>query len=668
MIRRARNGLQRARPQVEMLEAKQLLATFLVSNTVDSGLGSLRKAIEEVNATPGTASQPDVITFAIPGSGVQTITPSTPLPVITTGAVVDGTTQPGYAGTPLIVIDGVNAAAPDGGPVNGLNFLSATGVDKFEARGLAIVRFSGNGVEADGAGEGVFTHLAIGTDKPGGQDLGNAGYGIKFGDYSLSNTVSNSVIAYNGSRAIGGSNDAPGQPTIDGSFTTQDVVEEHNNNRATRFDVTTTPAEDQHSPRYALLDSTATLTFVVTNTGPNTATDAVVALSEAPSIRYLTFVSATTSQGTVAAVPDTRSIAQLGSTTPSWLASGAPLAVAKLGSLAPGASATITLQVRDDDDQPDAPPAYVVATPTAPELDYAPSYTAGAIAIGFNTTGQAPPTLGGIQYDGDVPIPPPLAQAGMSYGNDVINVLPPIAPADLLPPVASADLVVATSAPAAPHVGAASLFVMTITNAGAATAGDAVAAVDMAGLPAGTFYSILSRTTRGGSGPLQPMPGRPGVYLVDLGPIAAGASAVVDVMVIPHTTGSLNLLIAAADATDPTADPNPGNNLALAHAAAIPVAATGTMTASNVVQLHFASPLTRAAAENSSHYQVTTGSGATVPVRSARYNAARRQVTLRLGQSIPAGASSAQLLITGLGTTPDEAATKLTLGRRHPAR
>ena len=50
-------------------------ATFTVTNTNDSGAGSLRQAILSANGTPGL----DTIQFAIPGSGVQTITLSTPL-------------------------------------------------------------------------------------------------------------------------------------------------------------------------------------------------------------------------------------------------------------------------------------------------------------------------------------------------------------------------------------------------------------------------------------------------------------------------------------------------------------------------------------------------------------------------------------------------------------
>ncbi len=41
-----------------------------------------------------------------PGTGVQTIAPASPLPAITNPVLIDGTTQPGYAGAPLIAIVG----------------------------------------------------------------------------------------------------------------------------------------------------------------------------------------------------------------------------------------------------------------------------------------------------------------------------------------------------------------------------------------------------------------------------------------------------------------------------------------------------------------------------------------------------------------------------------
>src|SRR5262245_33484910 len=72
--------------------------TYTVTNTNDSGAGSLHQAILDANAHFGT----DSIAFAISGSGVHTIAIATDLPTITDPVVIDGTTQPGYVGNPLI--------------------------------------------------------------------------------------------------------------------------------------------------------------------------------------------------------------------------------------------------------------------------------------------------------------------------------------------------------------------------------------------------------------------------------------------------------------------------------------------------------------------------------------------------------------------------------------
>src|SRR5579859_5293756 len=63
---------------VEALEDRTLLSSFVVTNVNDSGPGSLRDAITQANNNPG----PDIITFNIPGTGVQTISPTSALPPI----------------------------------------------------------------------------------------------------------------------------------------------------------------------------------------------------------------------------------------------------------------------------------------------------------------------------------------------------------------------------------------------------------------------------------------------------------------------------------------------------------------------------------------------------------------------------------------------------------
>jgi hypothetical protein len=82
-------------------------ATFTVTNTNDSGAGSLRQAILDANAAAGT----DTIAFSI-GSGPQLILVNSLLPIVTDTAIIDGRTQPGYNGTPLIGLDGSLFTSP----------------------------------------------------------------------------------------------------------------------------------------------------------------------------------------------------------------------------------------------------------------------------------------------------------------------------------------------------------------------------------------------------------------------------------------------------------------------------------------------------------------------------------------------------------------------------
>ncbi|MEZ5299353.1 MAG: SBBP repeat-containing protein [Verrucomicrobiales bacterium] len=68
--------------------------SLVVTNTNDSGAGSLREAIATANATP----TPDTVTFAIPGTGPHVTSPTSPLPVISTPVTLDGFSQPGSSG------------------------------------------------------------------------------------------------------------------------------------------------------------------------------------------------------------------------------------------------------------------------------------------------------------------------------------------------------------------------------------------------------------------------------------------------------------------------------------------------------------------------------------------------------------------------------------------
>src|SRR5436189_4942367 len=82
-------------------------ATFTVTNTLDSGAGSLRAAITSANATGGGTN---IIQFNIPGTNVQTITPASALPAITRPVIIDGYTQPGASPNTNSLANGFSGA------------------------------------------------------------------------------------------------------------------------------------------------------------------------------------------------------------------------------------------------------------------------------------------------------------------------------------------------------------------------------------------------------------------------------------------------------------------------------------------------------------------------------------------------------------------------------
>ncbi len=150
-----------------------------MTNTNDSGNGSLRDAIDFANNKPGS----DTIRFQIPGSGVQTITPTSALPTITDSVIVDGSSQPGYSGSPIIELDGTSAGA-------GVSGLTITGPNS-TVKGLVINRFSGNGIRITGASATGNTIAGnyIGLNASGTTRLANALNGILIQDGATYNLV-----------------------------------------------------------------------------------------------------------------------------------------------------------------------------------------------------------------------------------------------------------------------------------------------------------------------------------------------------------------------------------------------------------------------------------------------------------------------------------------------
>ena len=167
------------------------MATFVVTNTTDSGAGSLRQAIISSNAA---VTGPRVISFSIAGSGTHSINLLTALPAITKPVTLDGLTQAGAScGSILphalmIILNGASAGA-------GAQGITVTGGSSI-IRGLVIQHFNGGGVHIQTNGNVTVDCNYIGTNATGSAAAGNAGDGVSV-DNTSSNSISRNLLSGN---------------------------------------------------------------------------------------------------------------------------------------------------------------------------------------------------------------------------------------------------------------------------------------------------------------------------------------------------------------------------------------------------------------------------------------------------------------------------------------
>ncbi len=663
----------RRRLAIEPLEGRALLAALMVTNTLDSGAGSLRQAITEANA----ASSPSTIDFAIAGSGVHTIGLLANLPTITAPVTVDATTQPGYAGSPLVAIDGKNVSVANFAVATGLNF--GLGSSGSVVRGLAIDRF------ADGITVGHFTvpgappngpRVTIDSDDFGldpatGQAAGNGtgitvfgGNGPPTSDPSAGpgTAITNSIIVAStldgidlfgpvngtvsgnfigtdraGRAGLGNAYDgisasAPAAATtITGNTIADNGVRAIANSAGAGLTITgnTLTNNGVLTAGLAVTASTTsvttatgqsrTITYTVTNNGPATATNAtldVISRFVGQSVDDIFAKPSPVFQFTGATVsrgtvgPGTGLIL----TTP-----GGPQSEgASFGDLAPGASASLTVTVKVIGSGTDT----IDATATSQNPFITPFEVGASTAI--NGTG-------------------------------------------------TADLAVAALPPAPARVGSPETFTFVVTNHDSSYSTDALFALRFS---APLFYPGIGSapgSTQTGAlvsqGTVTAMPSSPlagYLYGGDLGPLAPGASAVVTAVIVPPVGGVVSAALYAYSAND--VDPTPANNLAYAAAQATGVApassapaligadavtssATGPVTS---IQVNFQGPLNASQAQDVRNYALTAaGSTARIKVQSATYAVTTlgfSVVTLRLARALPRTGAPLQLVVAGPGS------------------
>lgn len=149
-----------------------------------AGKCSLRAAIQEANSIPGT----DTISFDIPSGGAKTIMLLSALPTITEPVIIDATTQPGFAGQPIIEINGAGVPALSSG------FHITAGNSTI--RGFVLNSFISHAIWLSGNGGNAIEGSYIGLDLSGTVSTGNnnANWGIYI-DNSPANQIGGSTAA-----------------------------------------------------------------------------------------------------------------------------------------------------------------------------------------------------------------------------------------------------------------------------------------------------------------------------------------------------------------------------------------------------------------------------------------------------------------------------------------
>ncbi len=134
----------------------------------------------------GPLTTPNTIQFNIPGSGVRTITPTAALPAVSRPLILDGTTQPGFAGAPVVDARGNGQYGID---IEDRAANNTVGGTTPEARNV----ISGNSesgvvIQGQGSGDNQVLGSYIGTTATGAAALGNLDRGVRITNASGNQT------------------------------------------------------------------------------------------------------------------------------------------------------------------------------------------------------------------------------------------------------------------------------------------------------------------------------------------------------------------------------------------------------------------------------------------------------------------------------------------------
>jgi parallel beta-helix repeat protein len=151
------------------------------TNTGTGTTGTLRFCMNIATITPGG---PHTITFSVAGT-IAILSDPNVLPTITsTGLIIDGTTAPGYAGIPLIIIDGAGTTSG-----NGIT-ISTTAVT---IKAMDITNSAGNGISVSSTGSSFMIDNCV---------LRNSGTKGLYINGASNGTIKNSRIGVNNTGTI----------------------------------------------------------------------------------------------------------------------------------------------------------------------------------------------------------------------------------------------------------------------------------------------------------------------------------------------------------------------------------------------------------------------------------------------------------------------------------
>ena len=188
---------------VTVTDVASTLIVDTTADTNDTGLGSSFNA-EQLNASKGTDGRISLreaiiaanttaglntISFNIAGTGPHSIALASALPTVTDAVIIDGNSEPDYAGTPVVELNGTSAGTTSG-------LVLGAGSSGSTVRGLAINRFNLSGIEViDGSAGNLIAGNYIGTDVTGLLGYGNGKWGIDLNTAGAGNVIGGNASA-----------------------------------------------------------------------------------------------------------------------------------------------------------------------------------------------------------------------------------------------------------------------------------------------------------------------------------------------------------------------------------------------------------------------------------------------------------------------------------------